>query len=61
MLVITSLFIINKFAVMYYARVIINFVIITRYIFHNTKFLKYLNHALYYINKLKSVFKDLRF
>ncbi len=46
---------------MYYAREIINFVIIIRYIFYNTKFLKYLNYALYYINKLKNVFKNLRF
>ncbi len=52
--------IINKSAAMHYARAIINFVIIIRYIFYNTKFLKYLNHALYYINKLKSIFKDSR-
>jgi len=45
---------------MHYARTIINFIIIARYASHNTKFLKYLNHALYYINKLKDVFKDSR-
>jgi len=45
---------------MHYARTIIDFIIIARYAFYNTKFLKYLNHALYYINKLKDVFKDLR-
>ncbi len=60
MLIIVSLFIINKFTVMHCARAIINFVIIARYISYNTKFLKYLNHALYCINKLKNVFKDSR-
>ncbi len=61
MLIITFLFIINKCTKIYYARTIINFVIIIRYIFYNTKFLKYLNYALYYINKLKNIFKNSRF
>ncbi len=54
------MFTIYKLTVMHYARTIIDFIIIARYAFYNTKFLKYLNHALYYINKLKDVFKDLR-
>ena len=54
------MFIIYKLIIIHYARIIIDFIIITRYAFYNTKFLKYLNHVLYYINKLKDVFKDLR-
>ncbi len=54
------MFTIYKSTAIHYARAIINFIVITRYASHNTKFLKYLNHALYYINKLKDVFKDSR-
>jgi len=45
---------------MHYAHAIIDFIVIARYTSHDTKFLKYLDHALYYIDKLKDVFKDSR-
>ncbi len=43
---------------MHYAYAIINFIIVACYAFHDIKFLKYLDHALYCINKLKNIFKD---
>ncbi len=45
---------------MHCTHAIINFIVIARYTFHDMKFLKYFDHALYYIDKLKDVFKDLR-
>ncbi len=45
---------------MHCAYAIIDFIVIARYASHDMKFLKYLDHALYCIDKLKDVFKDSR-
>ncbi len=58
--VIASMFTAYQPAAMHCARAIIDFIVIARYASHDTEFLKYLDHALYCIDKLKGVFKDSR-
>jgi len=54
------MFITYQLIAMHCTCAIIDFIVIARYAFYDMKFLKYLDHALYCINKLKDVFKDLR-
>jgi len=54
-----SLFTTYQLTAMHCAHAIIDFIVIAHYTFHDMKFLKYLDHALYCIDKLKDVFKDL--
>jgi len=58
--VIASMFITYQSTEMHCAHAIIDFIVIAHYAFHDMKFLKYLDHALYCIDKLKDVFKNLR-
>ncbi len=58
--IIASMFTTYQSTAMHCAHAIIDFIVIAHYTSHDTKFLKYLDHALYCINKLKDVFKDLR-
>ena len=43
-------------AAVHFIWAVINFVILTQYISHNENTLQYLEHALFWINKLKNVF-----
>ncbi len=58
--IIASMFTTYQLIAMHCACAIIDFIVIARYAFYDMKFLKYLDHALYCINELKDVFKDLR-
>ena len=42
----------------YYTSIIFNFMILTLYISYNNKMLHYIEHALYRLEKLKTVFKN---
>ncbi len=56
--VIALMFTMYQLTAMHCAHAIIDFIVIACYAFHDMKFLKYLDHALYCIDKLKDVFKD---
>ncbi len=58
--IIALMFTTYQLTAMHCAHAIIDFIVIARYTSHDMKFLKYLGYALYCINKLKDVFKDLR-
>ena len=47
--------------VIYYARVIMNFVTLIQYTFHDENTLSYIKHALYRIDSLKIIFIKYRF
>ena len=46
-------------AAVHFTRAVMNFVILTQYTSHNEDTLQYLEHALFWINKLKDVFQHL--
>ncbi len=54
--IIASMFTTYQSTAMHCAHAIIDFIVIAHYTFHDMKFLKYLDHALYCIDKFKDVF-----
>ena len=58
--VITSLLIMRTFAAIHFAQAMINFMILAQYHLHDEETLWYLEHALFWLNKLKNVFRHLR-
>ena len=58
--VIASLLITRTFAAIYFAQAVINFMILAQYYSHDEETLQYLEHALFWLNKLKNVFHHLQ-
>ena len=58
--VIVSFLLKRRNVIILYVRVIINFVTLIQYIFHNENTLNYMKHALYQIDNLKIVFVKYR-
>ncbi len=57
--VIASLLIMRTFAAIHFAQAMINFMILAQYHLHDEETLWYLEHALFWLNKLKNVFRHL--
>jgi len=57
--IIASLLITRTFAAIYFVWAVIDFVILTQYYLHDEEILWYLEHALFWLNKLKNVFHHL--
>ncbi len=58
--VIASLLIMKTSAAIHFAQTVIDFMILAQYHLHNEETLWYLEHALFWLNKLKNVFRHLR-
>ncbi len=58
--IVTSLLTLIALYAMLCVRVFLNFVMLTYYRSHDNQTLKYINYALYWINKLKNVFREFR-
>ena len=58
--IIISLLIKKTFAILHYVRVILNFVIVAQYNYHNETILSYLNHVLDKIDKFLKIFQKFR-
>jgi len=56
---IASLLVHDAFAAVHFTWAVVNFVMLTQYIFHDKNTFQYLLHALFQINKLKNVFQHL--